>query len=135
MADEVMGKKRKAEGPAVEEETDDERRKRLRDQQLKEEVERHNVRFPSPCSFASFNHTLTLLFVVQASARGESLVDAHTKESKKKKKDGDEPAPTAIWDRERDMSLGGRLMDDSKRANTIKNAKGLGGRFAGGGYM
>lgn len=48
LADEVMGRKRKAEisgagGGHVAEEDDQTRRKRLRDRQLKEEVERHNV--------------------------------------------------------------------------------------------
>lgn len=48
LADEVMGRKRKAEisgagGGHVVEEDDQTRRKRLRDRQLKEEVERHNV--------------------------------------------------------------------------------------------
>ncbi|GAA5823792.1 hypothetical protein JCM11251_003295 [Rhodosporidiobolus azoricus] len=114
LKDEALGKKRKAEN-AVVEETDDERRKRVRDRQLKEEVEKHN-----------------------ASARGESLVDSYVKASKKKKAEGgaeDDKAPTMIWDRDRDMGMGGRVMDDGKRSSIIKNAKGLGGRFSGGGYM
>lgn len=53
LEDEMMGRKRKAEvsaggGGHVEEESDDQRRKRMRDMQLKEEVERHNVRYTSP---------------------------------------------------------------------------------------
>ena len=43
LRDEMLGKKRKAENAPAEEETDEARRKRLRDQQLKDEVERHNV--------------------------------------------------------------------------------------------
>ncbi|GAA5889191.1 hypothetical protein JCM6882_000671 [Rhodosporidiobolus microsporus] len=112
LQDEALGKKRKAENATVEE-TDDERRKRIRDRQLKDEVEKHN-----------------------SSARGESLVDQHVKASKKKsKEEGDDRAPTAIWDRDRDLGMGGRVMDDGKRSSIIKNAKGLGGRFSGGGYM
>ena len=48
MQDELMGVKRKVEnasGP-TEDESDEKRRKRERDYHLKEEVERHNVRFP-----------------------------------------------------------------------------------------
>lgn len=43
----MLGKKRKAENAPAEEETDEARRKRLRDQQLKDEVERHNVGDPA----------------------------------------------------------------------------------------
>ena len=44
LEDEALGRKRRAENAPVEEERDDDRRKRIRDQQLKAEVERHNVR-------------------------------------------------------------------------------------------
>jgi hypothetical protein len=37
-----------------------------------------------------------------------------------------------IWDRDRDMALSGRLMDDGKRNKMIKEAKGLGDRFGTG---
>lgn len=40
-----------------------------------------------------------------------------------------------IWDRDRDMGVGGRLMDDEKRADIVRNAKDLGGRFGGGSYL
>ena len=36
----------------------------------------------------------------------------------------------AIWDRDRDMGLSGRLMDDGKRKSIIKDAKELGSRFS-----
>ncbi|GAA6000718.1 GPALPP motifs-containing protein 1 [Rhodotorula paludigena] len=113
LEDEMLGRKRKAENAPVEDESDDARRKRLRDLQLRAEVERHN-----------------------ASARSESLVDKHTKDLKSKPKNADdERAPTQIWDRDSMMGVGGRLMDDGQRANAIKNAKGLGGRFSGGSFM
>ncbi|GAA5961917.1 hypothetical protein JCM8115_001609 [Rhodotorula mucilaginosa] len=112
LRDEMLGKKRKAENAPAEEETDEARRKRLRDQQLKDEVERHN-----------------------RTQRSESLLDKHAKASRASGKDVDDRAPTAIWDRDRDMSLGGRLMDDSQRSSVVKNAKGLGGRFGGGSFL
>jgi hypothetical protein len=40
-----------------------------------------------------------------------------------------------IWDRDRDMSVGGRLMDDAKRADAVRSAKDLGGRFGGGSFL
>ena len=35
----------------------------------------------------------------------------------------------AIWDHSRDMAIGGRLMDDSKRNAIVKDAKTLNDRF------
>ncbi|BGP57032.1 hypothetical protein JCM8202_004530 [Rhodotorula sphaerocarpa] len=113
LKDEMLGKKRKAENAPADEETDDERRKRLRDLQLREEVDKHNK-----------------------TKRSESLLDKHVKSGKKGDKgEADDRAPTAIWDRDRDMSIGGRLMDDSQRTSAVKNAKGLGGRFGGGSFL
>lgn len=39
---------------------------------------------------------------------------------------------SGIWDHSRDMSLGGRLMDDEKRGKLVKEAQGLGDRFGTG---
>ncbi|GAA5859381.1 hypothetical protein JCM1840_004589 [Sporobolomyces johnsonii] len=129
LEDEALGRKRKAEqglggngGGADddEDESDEVRRKRRRDAQLKAEVERHNK-----------------------STRNESLLDQHAKSSSSSSKkgasadddDNDGKGPPGVWDRDRDMSLGGRLMDDGKRRDIIRNAKGLGGRFGGGGFL
>lgn len=38
----------------------------------------------------------------------------------------------AIWDRDRDMGSGGKLMDQSTRSKLIKDAKSLGDRFGSG---
>jgi len=37
-----------------------------------------------------------------------------------------------IWDHSRDMSLGGRLMDDTKRNQLVREARGLDSRFGKG---
>jgi hypothetical protein len=66
----------------------------------------------------------------QKKLRGPSLVDQHKSASDKKKGDSDEPP--VIWDHARDMGLGGRLMDDDKRNQMLREAKGLGDRFSGG---
>lgn len=71
----------------------------------------------------------------QRKIRGSALIDAHAKSSKEGE---DDPKASLIWDHGRDMSLGGRLMDDDKRNKMIKEAKGLGDRFGagkGGGYL
>lgn len=73
---------------------------------------------------------------MQKSARNRSLLDLHSEESSKSKKNPDEPE--AYWDHSRDMSMGGRLMDDSQRRKLISDAKGLGERFGtgkSGGYL
>lgn len=41
-------------------------------------------------------------------------------------------APMMVWDREAAMSVGGKLMDDQKRMDTIRSAASLGSRFGGG---
>ena len=44
----------------------------------------------------------------------------------------------AIWDRDRDMGLGNKLLDAGQRNKLIKDAKGLGDRFGAGkrgGYL
>lgn len=49
------------------------------------------------------------------------------------KKDGeDDDKSKGIWDHGRDMSLGGRLMDDSTRNKMLRDARGLGDRFGTG---
>ncbi|GAA5963401.1 hypothetical protein JCM3765_003056 [Sporobolomyces pararoseus] len=115
LQDEALGKKRKAENanPEELEDTEETRRKRARDRRLKEEVERHNSK-----------------------SRKESLVDQHEKKKSKSRggKDKEKEEPQG-WDRDRDMSIGGRLIDDGKRKQMIKDAKGLGGRFGSSGFM
>lgn len=61
------------------------------------------------------------------------MLDAHSKSGKKA--DPKEKEVPGIWDRDRDMSVGGRLMDGDKRADIVKSAKELGGRFGGGSYL
>jgi hypothetical protein len=63
------------------------------------------------------------------SVRGNALVEVHAQSTKGKKDDKEDKG---IWDHGRDMSLGGRLMDDGKRNKMIKEAKGLGDRFGAG---
>lgn len=63
--------------------------------------------------------------------RGPALVEVHTERDVQNKKDVNEPPP-GIWDHSRDMSLGGRLMDDKQRQKLLHDAKGLGDRFGTG---
>ncbi|KAG8891467.1 hypothetical protein FRC01_014684, partial [Tulasnella sp. 417] len=111
LADEVSGKRKRAEvaagGSGGAEPSEEDRKRRRRDAEVREQIEEYNK-----------------------SKRGESLVDMHTKSQagSKKKSDKDE-APPAIWDRDRDMGLKGRLMDEKSRAKLIQDAKGLSSRF------
>lgn len=69
----------------------------------------------------------------QKSARNTTLLDAHSKSKKSESKE--EKNGSGIWDRDRDMSVGGRILDDGKRSEMVKGAKELGGRFSSGSYL
>ncbi|KII86248.1 hypothetical protein PLICRDRAFT_164662 [Plicaturopsis crispa FD-325 SS-3] len=109
IADEVSGKKRRAanadEGVTPEEALEA-RKKRKLDEQIRRGVEEHTRK-----------------------VRGSTLVDMHEKGSAPEA--GDD-AKKGIWDHSRDMSLGGRLMDDKTRSKMLQDAKGLGDRFGTG---
>ncbi|KAJ7256536.1 hypothetical protein B0H12DRAFT_990507, partial [Mycena haematopus] len=108
LADEVSGKKRRAanSGDAVSAAEELETRKRQRiDEELRREVDEHTRK-----------------------TRGSALVEMHARAGKGEEKD----ETKGIWDRDRDMALSGRLMDDGKRNKMLNEAKGLGDRFATG---
>ncbi|KAJ7623801.1 hypothetical protein FB45DRAFT_1061659 [Roridomyces roridus] len=108
LADEVSGKKRRAansgDGPSAADELEARKRQRV-DEELRREVDEHTRKM-----------------------RGSALVDMHARSGKGEEKEDDK----GIWEHGRDMALGGRLMDDSKRNKMIKEAKGLGDRFGRG---
>ena len=60
------------------------------------------------------------------------MLEARAQEDTKRKKDAGGEEPAAIWDHARDMSLGGRLMDEKDRRRAIQDAKGLSDRFGAG---
>ncbi|KIY67104.1 hypothetical protein CYLTODRAFT_15617 [Cylindrobasidium torrendii FP15055 ss-10] len=106
LADEVSGKKRRkqnADAEASPEEALEARKKRKRDESIRVGVDEHTV-------------------------RGAALVAEHEKTLADTKDDESK----AVWDHARDMSLGGRLMDDSQRKKMLRDAKGLGDRFGAG---
>ncbi|KIJ58787.1 hypothetical protein HYDPIDRAFT_190747, partial [Hydnomerulius pinastri MD-312] len=107
LADEVSGRKKRAVNAEPEEDPDEARKRRRRDEDIRRGVEEHTRK-----------------------ARGAALVESHL-EGEDQKKDKDEPPP-GIWDHSRDMSLGGRLMDDKQRQKMLRDAKGLGERFGSG---
>jgi len=118
LADEVSGKRKRAEasagGPQIVEESLEDRKRRRRDKEIAEKVQEYNKQ-----------------------KRGETLLDMHAK-SAASSTDREDAAPAAIWDRDRDMAVGGRLMDDRSRSKLINDAKGLGSRFgrgASGGFL
>lgn len=68
----------------------------------------------------------------QKKTRGETLLDLHSKSAAASKSREEETSEYAIWDRDRDMAVGGRLMDDKARSKLVQDAKGLGSRFGRG---
>lgn len=63
--------------------------------------------------------------------RGAALVDTHM-DREAQKKGGAQDAQDVIWDHARDMSVGGRLMDENQRQIMLRDAKTLGDRFGTG---
>ncbi|KIO03233.1 hypothetical protein M404DRAFT_145967 [Pisolithus tinctorius Marx 270] len=108
LADEVSGRKRKAANAEPVEDPEDARKKKKRDEEIRRGVEEHTRR-----------------------VRGAALVNSHMEREAQKKGDaGEEPA--AIWDHSRDMSVGGRLMDEKQRKQMLREARALGDRFGTG---
>jgi len=112
LADEVTGKRKRVEaaagGNAAAEESLEERKRRRRDKEIQDQVEEYTKK-----------------------NRGQTLLDIHSKAAASSK-DTKDSAPAAIWDRDRDMSLTGRLMDERSRSKLVKDAKDLGSRFGRG---
>lgn len=127
IADEVAGKKRRAVDVANEEALgigpSDRKRSKREEESIRKGVDEYTVGFSSTC----FQTTADFVALKQK-LRGPSLVQQHSS----KTGDGDDESEKAIWDHSRDMSLGGRLMDDHKRNQMIREAKGLGDRFGSG---
>ncbi|KAF9229780.1 hypothetical protein BS17DRAFT_723955 [Gyrodon lividus] len=107
LADEVSGRKRRAVNAEPEEDPDEAKKRRRRDAEIRKGVEEHTRK-----------------------SRGSALVDSYLDREPQKKKEKNEPP--VIWDHSRDMSLGGRLMDDQQRQKMLRDAKGLGDRFGTG---
>ncbi|KAF8060770.1 hypothetical protein FPV67DRAFT_1673615 [Lyophyllum atratum] len=106
LADEVSGKKRRVTDTAADDDVGDDKKRRRRDEDIiRRGVDEYTKKLRGPA------------LVSQHEASGK--IEA----SKEKEKDA------GIWDHSRDMSLGGRLMDDSKRTKLIREAQGLGDRF------
>jgi hypothetical protein len=158
LADEVSGKRRRAanaEGPVDEEEDADVKLKRRREEQIRREVDEHTVRRrcrftilaylrPTSCSLPlSRSIDCFRRRAIQRKVRGTTLLTQHTAKMKSSRNghdgdDDDDAKPAAIWEHERDMSVGGRLLDDRERDRLLKDARTLGDRFAtgkGGGYL
>ncbi|KAI0666205.1 hypothetical protein C8Q78DRAFT_1198070 [Trametes maxima] len=115
IADEVAGKRRRAADvdPSEGDTDPDARKRRKYEEEVRRGVEEHTRK-----------------------VRGATLLEQHERVSSaqeaEKVRSGDADEPPAIWDHGRDMSLGGRLMDDSTRNKFIREAKGLGDRFGSG---
>ncbi|KAF8657968.1 hypothetical protein AX16_002129 [Volvariella volvacea WC 439] len=107
IADEVSGKRRRVVDEANGVEDEEERKRRKRDEAI---VRRGVEEYTSKI-------------------RGPALVDQHKERQEESVPD---PKESVIWDHSRDMSIGGRLMDDSKRNQMIREARSLGDRFGSG---
>ncbi|KAG2135135.1 hypothetical protein DEU56DRAFT_399943 [Suillus clintonianus] len=129
LADEVAGRKRRATNAEPEEESHDAAKRRRQDEEIRRGVDEHTVCFLS--LLVSLKRNLSV--ICQRKARGSALVQSHIEREKEEEKHRPKQSePSVIWDHERDMSLGGRLMDDKQRQKMLRDAKGLGERFGSG---
>lgn len=129
IADEVAGKRRRATDVSAVEEDADARKRRKYEEEVRKGVEEHTVRH----TISRARERCLTQAVVQKTVRGAALLKQHERVSAAKEAEkGEKDEPPAFWDRDRDMGLGGRLMDDSTRDKFIREAKGLGDRFGSG---
>ncbi|KAA1085465.1 hypothetical protein PGT21_008040 [Puccinia graminis f. sp. tritici] len=119
LADEAIGKRRRAEETSQDDGDDLEASKRKkRDKLMRQQVEEHNK-----------------------SSRNASLLDLHKtatvniSNSKTKAEKESERKQAVVWDHDAMMGVHSKLMSENQKADLIKDAKGLGGRFGGGSFL
>jgi hypothetical protein len=89
---------------------------------------------PTTCVLSRILRCITANAIAQSRTRNESLVDQHSRTSGKEAA-AKIKAQSAVWDRDRDMALGGRLMDEGKRQAALRDASTLSTKFAGSSYL
>lgn len=119
LADEAVGKRRRAEDTSKDGEDDLEvLKKKKRDRLMRQQVEEHN-----------------------RSSRNSSLLELHHEattnvtSSKSKAERELEKKQSVVWDHDTMMGVNSKMMSEKQRADLVKDAKGLGGRFGGGGFL
>lgn len=141
MEDEVMGKRKRIENAEEGgEEGEEDRRRKKRDQEMREKVESHNVR-----ASLAFGSSLTMTDPAwrsaQKASRNASLLEMYSQASssiegsKSAAQKAKEKKEEVIWDREKMMGVGGKLMGEKEKQDMFKDARGLGGRFGGGSFL
>lgn len=126
----MAGKKRRAVDVANEDalgmSAAERKRSRKEEERIRRGVDEYTVRL---LHFAITMFLIGDAITLQQKLRGPSLLEQHA--AQKKPEDEDE-SKKVIWDHARDMAIGGRLMDDDKRNQMIRESKGLGERFGSG---
>lgn len=60
---------------------------------------------------------------------------SNVSKSKSKAEKEKDKKEAVVWDHDAMMGLGGKLMGEKQKADMIRDAKGLGGRFGGGSFL
>ncbi|PLW51057.1 hypothetical protein PCASD_02401 [Puccinia coronata f. sp. avenae] len=123
LADEAIGKRRRAEevakGGTGDDDDDLEASKRKkRDHLMRQQVDQHNK---------SLRHASLLDLHKTANTNVSNSKTRSEKETDKKQK--------VVWDHDAMMGVNSKLLSDNQKANMINDAKGLGGRFGGGSFL
>ena len=127
--------KRKAKADAEEE--DAIRRKKMRDMEIRNTIEQHNVSSVITNEYIMINACAKfklitrdgprlVLLVTQANHRVSSLMDQHATTVSNAPKSKEAPV---VWDRDTMMGVSGKMMGEKDRSSLIKDARGLNDRF------
>lgn len=88
-------------------------RKRAREEEVRREIERHNV-------WPELGKDKGCADMAQKTSRGPSLLEKHAAG-----RDASAEEPKAIWDHDRDMGITGRLLNNEERQQKIKSVKSV----------
>ncbi|KAI9620749.1 hypothetical protein H4Q26_013419 [Puccinia striiformis f. sp. tritici PST-130] len=132
LADEAIGKRRRAEETTKDDGDDLEVSKRKkRDKLMRQQVEEHNV---SPTSLDCWKieqnlYGMLLFLICIRQPLATSQIQRQRQRKKRRKKQA------VVWDHDAMMGVNTKLLSKNQKADMIKDAKGFGGRFGGGSFL
>ncbi|KAL1659316.1 hypothetical protein GGF50DRAFT_119998 [Schizophyllum commune] len=134
LKDEVEGRRKRAVNPTGDDGDDEEGagdRERAKRRKVEEEHQRHVGEGVEEYTRKIRGPSLTEAHLERERQKAASKAKRDESASKAKR---DESDPDPIWDRERDLGVGGRIFSDGERKKALHDARsGLGERFGSGG--
>ncbi|MBW0470093.1 hypothetical protein O181_009808 [Austropuccinia psidii MF-1] len=120
LADEAIGKRRRAEDVTKTNDEDDleKVKRKKRDKVIRNQVEQHNQSSRNASLLQLHNQSL------ENTSKSKSAAE---KEAEKKQ--------AVVWDHDTMMGVGGKLLGEREKNSMIRDAKALGGRFGGSSFL